>query len=46
MDAPIPGEARLMAQRLARKVVHKLVEAALTQPGPESREAYLNDLRQ
>jgi len=46
MDAPIPGEARLMARRLARKVVHKLVEGALSQPGPESRDEYLDELRQ
>lgn len=46
MDAPIPGEARLMARRLAREVVQKLVEVALTRPGPEFRETYLNELGQ
>ncbi|MGC2521988.1 MAG: hypothetical protein WA417_05030, partial [Stellaceae bacterium] len=46
MDAPIPGKARLMARRLAREVVQKLVEVALTRPGPEFRETYLNELGQ
>lgn len=45
MDAPIPGAERLMARRLARKVVGKLVKAALTDPPPQSREAYLHGLR-
>jgi hypothetical protein len=44
MDAPISGEARLRARRLARRVVHKLVEDALEHPLRESREAYLNAL--
>ena len=45
MDTAIPGAERLMARRLARKVVGKLVEAALTHPPPQSREAYLRGLR-
>ncbi len=44
MDRPIPGEARLMARQLARKVVHKLAEAALAVSPPASREAYLKRL--
>lgn len=45
MDSPITGADRLMARRLARKVVGKLVEAALKDPPPQSREAYLRGLR-
>lgn len=37
----IPGEQRLIARRLARRVVNALVEAALASPGLQSREAYL-----
>lgn len=44
IDGPIPGEARLKARRLARKVVHKLVEDALTHPLRQDREAYLKAL--
>ena len=44
MENPIPGKERLAARRLARKVVHKLVEAALKHPGPESREAFIKKL--
>ncbi len=44
MEIAIRGEARLVARRLARKVVHKLLEAALKYPGLESREAFLSEL--
>jgi hypothetical protein len=44
MDA-ISSEERVAARRLARKVVHGLVEAALKPPCPRSRESYLNELR-
>jgi hypothetical protein len=43
MDA-IPGEERIVARRLARRVVNGLIEAALAEPAPQSRENYLNDL--
>lgn len=46
MDAPIPGEARLKARRLARRVVRELVETVLTLPSLESREDYLKSLAQ
>ena len=39
----ISGEQRLVARRLARRVVNALVEVATASP-PQSREAYLNDL--
>jgi hypothetical protein len=45
MDNPIPGEERLMARRLARRVVDELVKAALDDPSPASRKAYLKNLR-
>lgn len=41
MDS-IPGEKRLLARRLAREVVHKLVQDAVAHPHRESREEYLN----
>jgi hypothetical protein len=44
IDAPISGEARLMARWLAREVVNKLVDAALNHPLREDRTAYLNEL--
>ena len=43
MDA-IPGEERIAARRLARRVVNGLIEVALAEPAPRSREDYLNDL--
>ena len=44
MDRPIAGNARLTARRLGRKVVCKLVEAAVAQPNPTSRETFLKEL--
>ena len=43
MDA-IPGEERIAARRLARRVVNGLIGAALAEPAPRCREIYLNDL--
>ena len=43
MDA-IPGKERIAARRLARRVVNRLIEVALSEPAPRSREDYLNDL--
>jgi hypothetical protein len=40
----IPGEERVAARRLARRVVNGLLEAALAEPAPQSRENYLGDL--
>jgi hypothetical protein len=40
----IPGEERIAARRLARRVVNRLIEAALAEPAPQSRENFLNDL--
>jgi hypothetical protein len=40
----IPGEVRIAARRLARRVVNGLVKVALSGPALRSREAYLNDL--
>jgi hypothetical protein len=42
MDA-IPGKERMLARRLARRVVNALVKSAVLLPG-QSREAYLDDL--
>jgi hypothetical protein len=44
MNAPISGEVRLMARRLAREVVNKLTDAALNHPRREDRIAYLNEI--
>jgi hypothetical protein len=40
----IPGEERIVARRLARRIISALVKAGLATPGPQSREAYLDDL--
>lgn len=40
----IPADNRLGARRLARRIVQKLVEAAVKQPCPDSREYYLKAL--
>jgi hypothetical protein len=40
----IPGKERIVARRLARRVVDALVKAALTAPGLQDRETYLDDL--
>jgi hypothetical protein len=40
----IPGRKRLKARQLARRVVNGIIDAALTDPAPQSREAYLGDL--
>ncbi len=40
----IPVDMRVAARRLARRVVNALVTAALKEPGPQSREAYLHGL--
>jgi hypothetical protein len=40
----IPSKERIVARRLARRVVNGLIEAALSDPAPRSREDYLNDL--
>ena len=40
----IPGKERIALRRLARRVVNGLIEAALAEPSPQSREDYLNDL--
>jgi hypothetical protein len=42
---PIPGDSRLLARQLARKVVNALVEIALDPACPQSREEYLKGLR-
>lgn len=44
MDA-IPSDKRVAARGLARRVVNALATAALKEPRPQSREAYLNGLR-
>jgi hypothetical protein len=41
----LSSEDCVAARRLARKIVHGLVAAALKPPCPQSREAYLNELR-
>jgi hypothetical protein len=41
---PIPGQDRNMARRLARQAAVAITKAAIAEPGPESREAYLSDL--
>lgn len=41
----IPSEERVKARRLAREVVSALVKAALTEPIPQSRPAYLTSLK-
>jgi hypothetical protein len=43
MDA-ISGEERIIARRLARKVVQQLAKASLTMPNAQSRYDYLTDL--
>ena len=43
MDA-IPGDERIAARRLARRVVNGLIEAALAEPSLRCREDYLNAL--
>jgi hypothetical protein len=40
----ITGEERIVARRLARRVVNELIGAALAEPAGRSREDYLNDL--
>jgi hypothetical protein len=42
---PIPGDSRLLARQLARKVVNALVVVALDPACPQSREEYLKGLR-
>jgi hypothetical protein len=41
---PIPGDSRLLARQLARKVVNALVVVALDPACPQSREEYLKGL--
>jgi hypothetical protein len=43
MDA-IPGKERIVARRLARRVVNALVRAALAAPALQDRKTYLDDL--
>jgi hypothetical protein len=40
----IPAESRVMARGLARRVVQRLIEAAVKDPRPDSREYYLRGL--
>ena len=42
--APIPGLDRNLAHTLARQTAVAIIKAALAEPAPTSREAYLNDL--
>jgi hypothetical protein len=37
----IPGKDRIVARRLAREVINKLLEVALSEEAPQSREDYL-----
>jgi hypothetical protein len=40
----IRGKERVVARRLANRVVNGIIEATLNNPGPQSREDYLGDL--
>jgi hypothetical protein len=40
----IPSASRLDARRLARRCVCALIESAISEPPPESRDVFLNDL--
>jgi hypothetical protein len=44
MNDPIPGKERIVARRVARRVVNALVKVALARPELQSREAYLDEL--